>query len=99
MRDRVDRSLEHVFTILALHLEREALRTAFHALHHHDSRYCGTALEYLDTVLPREIRDDVWPFLGPEAALPTIRNPHEILAELTRAAAGMGPALDEEAAT
>ena len=38
IRDRVDRSLEHVFTILSLQLEREPLRIAFAALHHEDVR-------------------------------------------------------------
>src|SRR4029077_1561123 len=33
LRDRIDRSLEHVFTILALHLDRDSLRIAFRALH------------------------------------------------------------------
>ncbi len=54
VRDCVDRSLEHVFTILSLHLEREPLRMAFRALHHEDPRHRGTALEYLHTVLPSE---------------------------------------------
>src|SRR6185503_3980681 len=39
VRDRIDRSLEHVFTILSLHLEREPLRMAFRALHHDDVHY------------------------------------------------------------
>ena len=88
MRDRVTRSLEHVFTILSLHLEREPLRMAFRALYHEDTRYRGTALEYLDTVLPSEIRDILWPFLGAAAPLPTARAAHELLAELARVGEG-----------
>ncbi len=84
MRDRVTRSLEHVFTILSLHLEREPLRMAFRALYHQDTRYRGTALEYLDTVLPSEIRDILWPYLGATAPLPTARAAHELLADLAR---------------
>jgi len=82
VRDRVDRSLEHVFTILSLHLDREPLRLAFRALHHEDTRHRGTALEYLDTVLPPEIHDLVWPRLGAEMPLPSARGAHELLAEL-----------------
>ena len=82
IRDRVDRSLEHVFTILSLQLEREPLRTAFAALYHADEKYRGTALEYLDTVLPSELRDIVWPYLGEAAPLPTARSAQEILAGL-----------------
>ena len=84
-RDRVDRSLEHVFTILSLHLEREPLRMAFRALHHEDTHHRGTALEYLETILPPEVRDGIWPYLGataPGAARPA----NEILAELAAAA-------------
>lgn len=85
VRDRADRSLEHVFTILSLILERDALRMAFLALHHHDDQYRGTALEYLNTVLPAEIRDMVWPFLGATTPLPTARPAQELLADLARA--------------
>jgi len=83
-RDRVTRSLEHVFTILSLHLEREPLRMAFRALYHEDTRYRGTALEYLDTVLPSEIREILWPYLGATAPLATARAAHELLADLAR---------------
>ena len=82
MRDRVDRSLEHLFTILSLHLEREPLRMAFRALHHEDARHRGTALEYLETVLPSEVRETIWPYLGEDAVLPTARTTREILVDL-----------------
>ena len=88
MRDRVTRSLEHVFTILSLHLEREPLRMAFRALYHEDTRYRGTALEYLDTVLPADVREILWPYLGAEAALPTARGARELLADLARVGDG-----------
>ena len=86
-RDRVDRSLEHVFTILSLHLDREALRMAFRALHQEDTHHRGTALEYLDTVLPAEVREGIWPYLGASAPLQAARPANEILAELALAAA------------
>jgi ATP:ADP antiporter, AAA family len=82
-RDRVNRSLEHVFNLLSLHLDREPLRIAHRALQHEDSRYRGTALEYLSTVLPEEIRELIWLYLGESAPLPTARTPHELLAELS----------------
>jgi ATP:ADP antiporter, AAA family len=61
LRDRVSRSLEHVFTLLSLLLPRETLRLAFHALHTSDPYLRGTALEYLETVLP----DVMWQRLAP----------------------------------
>ncbi len=82
-RDRVQRSLEHVFTLLSLNLDREPLRLAFKALHSTDDRIRGTALEYLENVLPQEVRDAVWPFVGearPKAARPAT----EILDALLR---------------
>jgi hypothetical protein len=82
LRDRMDRSLEHVFTLLALTLDRQSLRLAFKALHESDQRLRGTALEYLDTVLPDEARDVVWPFLGEERPMRPARSPLEILADL-----------------
>jgi AAA family ATP:ADP antiporter len=88
LRDRFDRSLEHVFSVLALHLDRESLRIAFAALHREDPRLRGTALEYLETVLPQEIRDDVWPFLGEARPMRAARPPNEILEDLVRAADG-----------
>jgi hypothetical protein len=85
LRDRLDRSLEHVFSILALVLDRESIRIAFKALHQEDERLRGTALEYLETVLPDEIRDAVWPFLGEARPMRPARPASEILADLADA--------------
>lgn len=84
LHDRVQRSLEHVFTLLSLHLEREPLRLAFKALHNEDERLRGTALEYLENVLPQEVRDAVWPFLGEARPMRTARPATEILDALLR---------------
>jgi hypothetical protein len=67
-------------------LEREPLRLAFRALHHEDPKFRGTALEYLDTVLPVEIRELVWPLLGEAVPLPSARSAPELLADLALAA-------------
>jgi len=61
--DRANRSLEHVFTILALLLPRQPLKIAFRGLHTDDAVLRGTALEYLETALPPEVRSQLWPFL------------------------------------
>lgn len=84
-RDRVDRTLEHVFTILGLHLEREPMRMAYRALRHPDVRHRGTALEYLQTILPNDLRDAVWPLVGALAPLPASRSARELLEDLLRA--------------
>jgi AAA family ATP:ADP antiporter len=92
LRDRIDRSLEHVFRLLALMLDGPSLHIAFVALHESDQRLRGTALEYLETVLPEEVRDAVWPFLGEARPMRPSRAPLEILADLRRASESVAAA-------
>ena len=66
LRDRATRSLEHVFTLLSLILPRETVLIAFHGLHTSDPYLRGTALEYLEAVLPEGLRQKLWPFLEAE---------------------------------
>jgi hypothetical protein len=69
-----------------LHLDREPLRIAFRALHVADPKFRGTALEYLSTVLPEEVRELVWPYLGgEERPLPVARLAKDLLLELAQA--------------
>jgi hypothetical protein len=63
LRGRASRSLEHLFTLLALVLPRETVRLAFHSLHTGDRYLRGTALEYLETVLPEPVWQRLRPFL------------------------------------
>jgi hypothetical protein len=57
-------SLDHVFTLFGLVLERDALQLALQALTSDDSNLRGTALEYLDNVLPDDLRRALWTHLG-----------------------------------
>ena len=63
VRDRANRSLEHLFTLLSLILPRDTLRLAFHGLYTGDTYLRGTALEYLETVLPESVWLKLWPLL------------------------------------
>ena len=63
VRDRANRSLEHVFTLLSLVRPAAPLRLAYRALLTEDPYLRGTALEYLESVLPESIRVPLWPFL------------------------------------
>jgi ATP:ADP antiporter, AAA family len=85
VRDRAGQSLAHVFTLLALVLPREPLMIAYRGLHTDDPHLKGTALEYLEAVLPPLIRDRLWPFLEDRKrrAAPA-RQREEILADLLR---------------
>jgi hypothetical protein len=82
---RASQSLAHVFTLLALVLPPEPLRVAFCALHTTDQALRGTALEYLDAVLPADIREQLWPFLECDPApRPSTRRREDIVADLLR---------------
>ena len=63
VRDRAGASLAHVFTLLSLVLPQEPLQIAFRSLQTDDEQLQGTALEYLESVLPAQIRFRLWPFL------------------------------------
>jgi hypothetical protein len=74
VKGRTSQGLAHVFTLLSLVLPADPVQVAFRGLHADDASLRGTALEYLDGVLPPTIRDRLWPSL-------------EQLQELTRRAA------------
>ena len=85
VRMRASQSLAHVFTVLSLILPSEPLQIAFRGLHADDQDLRGTALEYLESILPPMVRDPLWPFL--EDHRPSARSvkPREdILADLLR---------------
>jgi hypothetical protein len=85
LEDRASQSLAHVFTLLSLVLLAEPLRTAYRALHTDDQRLRGTALEYLEGVLPPNIRQRLWPFLEDRRRdTGTPRSRDEIVADLLR---------------
>jgi len=84
LRQRSSRSLEHVFTILSLALPKEPLKIAFRGLHTNNRDLKGTALEYLETILPEAIRKSLWPFLEDDRKVTSEKSQsrEEILAEL-----------------
>jgi hypothetical protein len=63
LKDRAGQSLAHVFTLLSLVLPTMPLQIAFRGLHTDDPGLRGTALEYLEGVLPADIRERLWPFV------------------------------------
>ena len=68
LKQRAGQSLAHVFTLLSVVLPTVPLQIAYRGLHTDDQALRGTALEYLEGVLPRDIRDRLWPVLGDEPA-------------------------------
>jgi hypothetical protein len=97
VKDRASRSLAHTFTLLSLVLPAEPLRIAFRGLHTNDPNLRGTALEYLEGVLPPAIRDRLWPFLEDPRPTQTrtVRQRDEILADLLRSHASIMLNLEE----
>lgn len=61
---RGELSLEHTFRLLSLVIDAGPIRTAFHGIVLDDKRLRGISLEYLEQVLPADIRDMLWPFIG-----------------------------------
>jgi hypothetical protein len=85
IKDRAGQSLAHVFVLLSLVLQATPLQIAYRGLHTDDPALRGTALEYLEGVLPPDIRDRLWPFLGTSPQVDgTTRDREKILAELLR---------------
>jgi ATP:ADP antiporter, AAA family len=79
------RHLEHCFTLLGIVLERGPLEIAYRALRGTEAGLRGTALEYLDNVLPGPLRDKLWPHFGAAARLaPSGRSTAEIRDDLLR---------------
>jgi hypothetical protein len=84
VRDRAGESLAHVFTLLSLVLPPEPLKIAFRSLQTGDEYLQGTALEYLDGVLPPVIRKRLWPFLERRPVARPARPREEVIAQLLR---------------
>jgi MFS family permease len=96
LRARANRSLEHVFTLLALSLPRQPLRIAFRGLQTKDPLLRGTALEYLESSLPAEVRRQLWPYLEDDRPRRAeSRAPDQALADLLRSSESIVMRLDE----
>src|SRR5262249_12533109 len=54
---------EHVFRLLSLILPRDPLKNAYRGLNSGDEHWKGMALEYLESVLPGDVRKTIWPLL------------------------------------
>jgi hypothetical protein len=82
--------LDHVFTLLSLALEREPLQIALQALRGPDRALRGTALEYLENVLPEDLRHALWPSLGERVPAPRPRRARQdVMNELLSSSAAV----------
>ena len=86
IHERAHRGVEYVMTLLALVLDREPLRLAYHGLYAGSAAIRGTALEYLDSVLPSRVKQGVLALLEatPEPPLGARRDAAALADELLR---------------
>ncbi len=61
---RGDLSLVHAFRLLSLVWEPVSVKTAYQGLLFGDEKLKSFALEYLEHILPPDIREKLWPFIG-----------------------------------
>jgi hypothetical protein len=100
--DDHDRIHEHVFNLLGLALEREPVHISALAFESDDAYLRGTALEYLETVLPTRIYSALLPHLAAKST-PALkgtpaskrREPEAVRARLLDAAATMQMTRDQ----
>lgn len=90
LRDRANRSLEHVFSLLVTVLPREPVKVAFRVVHSEDPMLRGLALEYLTGVLPDNVRTRLWEMLDASSGRPEGRpSSRDALEELLRSQEGL----------
>ena len=83
LRERASQVMTHISTLLGLVLPQQSIRLAFRALYTEDAKLRGVALEYLDSVLPKGLREQLAAQIeGPVARPERISPPEEILAKL-----------------
>jgi ATP/ADP translocase len=98
VRARASRRTEYVFTLFSLVLPREPLSIAFKGLLTDDAVLHGTGLEYLESVLPKEIWNRLQPLLDERKEKPASTSPRsreEVLEALMRSTQSIQINLEE----
>ena len=79
---KLDLSLDHIFRLLSLFLDREPIKIALRGLYTDDEQLRGTALEYLESVIPATIRSKIWPLLEDRRPERSVRTERDALSKL-----------------
>lgn len=102
VRRRGAHSLRHVFRLLGLVLDDpEALTVSYQAVHADDPHFRAVGLEYLENVLPTDVRDALWPLIGDDDAPPPSRPARamaEVMSELLASSGSIKPPAAEAGA-
>lgn len=92
-------SLHHVFRLLSLVLEPQPIELSFRAVQAEDPQFRGVGLEYLENVLPNDVRASLWPHIGDDDGPPSSRRGRslsEVMAELHASGSTVLPAVDRK---
>jgi ATP:ADP antiporter, AAA family len=81
--------VKHMLTLVGIATGSEAIELASRALESDDALLRGTALEYLDNVLPVPVRARLLARLGSPGKPAALRSPSELLEELSRSVANL----------
>jgi ATP:ADP antiporter, AAA family len=85
IRERADQTLEHIFSLFATVLPRAAVKIAFRSLHTDDPALRSLSIEYLDGVLPDQVRYGLWTLIETHPPIHSLDSSHDPLGELLRA--------------
>ena len=94
-------SLKHTFRLLSLVLDSDAVRAAYQGILSDDEHLLSLALEYLEQVLPKDVRDRLWPFIGDLSARQqerAIRPLEDVVEDLMRSGATLFQSEEEREA-
>jgi MFS family permease len=96
LRRRSGLGLEHVFALLGIVLPAKPVSIAYQGLFTEDRALRGTSLEYLESVLPEDIRARLWPFLNVTATqAPSDAQRDQILEKLMQSRASIQISIDQ----
>ncbi len=98
---RGELSLEHVFRLLGLVLDADPIRAAYRSLRSDDEEARSFALEYLEQVLPGNVKRRLWPFIGDlseHQERRALRPLDHVVADLVRTGATLFGGSEERAA-
>lgn len=70
LKEREAKTVAHIFTLLGLVLPPKPLRQAFRALQSDGAKVKGVALEYLDSILPHDLRQQLTAYFEGSLAAP-----------------------------
>jgi hypothetical protein len=98
---RGELSLEHTFRLLSLILEPEVVRAAFNGVILDDEKLKSFSLEFLEQVLPSDVRGKLWPFIGDVSEYQkqkSLRSMDDVVSDLMQTGATLFGGADEREA-